>query len=74
MNPSQKSLTKTETKKYVLSTAKDYEILAKVKQLEKLNLNKDNKLLIKLIKSQLEQDWRKSLMRELDKLLHKYKL
>ena len=34
------SLTKTEEKKYVMSIDQDYEILSKVKQLEKLELNK----------------------------------
>ncbi len=66
------SLTKTEKKRYVMSTARDYEILSKVKQLEELNLNKEEKYLIKLIRSQLEHDWRKSLIKELDKLLLKY--
>ena len=67
------SLTKTEEKKYVMSIDEDYEILSKVKQLEKLDLNKDEKFLIKFIRTQLEHDWRKWLIKELDKILLKYK-
>lgn len=67
-----KLLTKTEKRKYVLATDQDYKILTKVKQLEKLNLNKQERLLITLIKSQLERNWRKGLMQELNKILRKY--
>ncbi len=67
------SLTKTEEKKYVMSIDQDYEILSKVKQLEKLNLDKEEKFLIKFIRTQLEHDWRKWLIKELDKILLKYK-
>ncbi len=66
------SLTKAEEKKYVLSTDEDYEILSKVKQLEKRDLNKEEKFLVKLIRTQLEHDWRKWLVKELDKILLKY--
>ena len=65
--------TLNERKKYVLSTSIDFEILGKCKQLEKLNLSKEDKFLVELIKAQLEYDWRKSLTRTLDKLLKKYK-
>lgn len=67
-----KLLTRTEKRRYVLGTDQDYKILTKVKQLEKLNLNKQERLLITLIKSQLERNWRKGLMQELNKILHKY--
>lgn len=66
-------LTKTEEKKYVMSIDKDYEILSKVKQLEKLGLNQEEKFLIKFIRTQLEHDWRKWLIKELDKILFKHK-
>jgi len=62
-------LTKTEKKKYVMSIDEDYEILSKVKQLERLNLNKEEKFLIEFIRTQLEHDWRKWLIKELDKIL-----
>ena len=67
------SLTKREKKKYVMSIDKDYEIIYKVKQLEKLELNKEEKFLIKFIRTQLEYDWRKWLIKELDKILLKHK-
>lgn len=66
-------LTQLENKKYVMSTNQDYEILGKIKQLEKLPLTKQEKTLVKLIKTQLEYDWRKYLFLELSKLLKKYK-
>ena len=66
------SLTKTEQRKYVMSTNEDYEILDKVKQLEKLKLTKEDKLLAWLIKTQLEFDWRKYLIQTLNELSKKY--
>src|SRR3989344_2617901 len=64
----QTSLTKTEEKKYVMSTDEDYEILGKVKQLEKMKLTKGERFLVKLIKTQLEHPWRKYLILELHKI------
>ena len=66
-------LTKTEQRKYVMSTNEDYEILKKVKQLQKLTLAKEEKILVWLIKTQLEPKWRKYLLQTLNKLLKKYK-
>ena len=66
-------LTPIEKRKYVLSTDDDFEILAKCKQLERLRLTREEKFLIKLIKTQLEDDWRKPLLRILNRLLEKYK-
>ncbi len=65
-------LTKTEQRKYVMSTNEDYEILKKVKQLEKLKLTKEEKSLIWLIKTQLDFDWRKYLIRTLNQLIRKH--
>lgn len=65
-------ITQAEAKKYVLSTDGDFEILAKCKKLEKLNLTEEDKALVKLIKTQLEDDWRKPLVMSLNKLLEKY--
>ncbi|MBI2232822.1 MAG: hypothetical protein HYU56_02795 [Candidatus Aenigmarchaeota archaeon] len=64
-------LTKTEKLKYVMSTNQDYEILEKVKQLEKLKLSKQEEILVKLMKTQLEYGWRKYLIQELNKLMKK---
>lgn len=65
-------ITLSEKKRYVLSTDTDFEILSKCKKLEKLELKKEDKILIKIIKAQLEDDWRKSLIKMLNELLKKY--
>lgn len=69
----QLKVTSAEKKKYVLSTNTDFEILAKCKQLEKLKLLKEDRNLVKFIKTQLEYDWRKPLLKTLNHLLKKYK-
>lgn len=66
-------VTSAERKKYVLLTDTDFEILGKCKQLEKARLNKNDKFLVKIIKTQLEADWRKYLLNALNKLIRKYK-
>ncbi len=66
-------ITSAEKKKYVLLTDTDFEILGKCKQLEKVKLNKDDKFLVEIIKTQLEADWRKYLLKTLNKLMKKYK-
>ncbi len=49
----------------------DIEILEKCKQLEKKQLTKEERTLVKLIKAQLEDDWRASLIKMIKKLLQK---
>ena len=66
------SISAKERQKYVLSTDEDYEILAKIEKLEKMELTKEEKFLLKLLKSQLEHDWRRPLIKFLDKMLKKY--
>ena len=66
-------LTKVEQKRYVISTSEDYEIMRKIKQIEKLKLSNDERFFISLLKTQLEDDWRKPLIKGLDQLLKKYK-
>ena len=56
-----------------MSTNDDYEILKKVKQLEKLKLNKEDKILVWLIKTQLEFEWRNYLIHALNQILKKYR-
>jgi len=51
---------------------KDYEILAKVYELEEKDSSEQDKELVKLIKTQLEKDWRTPLVDFLDSLLEKY--
>ena len=65
-------LTPTEKKKYLMVNEKDYEILSKIRELEKLKLTKEDRVLVSFIRTQLENDWRKPLIRTLDKLLRKY--
>ena len=66
-------VTAAERNKYILPENADFEILSKCKQLEKLKLTKEDRFLVKLIKTQLEDDWRKNLINILSRLLKKYK-
>src|SRR3990167_4223214 len=66
------SLSANEKQKYVLSTNKDFEILRLCKKLEEINLKKEDKILVNLIKTQLQHDWRRPLTTTLKKLLEKY--
>ena len=68
------SLNNLEKRKYVMSTNEDYEILKKIKLLEKLKLTKEDKVLVRLMKTQLEFDWRKYIIQTLNKLLKKYSI
>ena len=65
-------VTNAEKKKYVLSAETDYEILGKIKQLEKLKLSKHEKELVKFLKTQLKKDWRTPLLKLLDRFLSKH--
>jgi hypothetical protein len=67
-------ITSAEKKRYILSTDTDLEILLKCKQLEKEKLTREDRFLVKFIKTQLEDDWRKPLIKTLNNLLKKYKL
>lgn len=64
--------TAVEKKTYVLRTSINLEIFDKCKRLEKLRLGKQDKELVKLIKTQLKRDWSKPLMQKLNSLLKKY--
>ena len=64
--------TAQEMKRYVLRTHEDLEILAKCKILEKLQLTKYDKEFVKMIKTQLEKEWRRPLLKQLNKLLKEY--
>ena len=74
MKKNQFTITQLEKKKYVLSKDADFEILAKYKKLKKLKLTKEDKYLVELIKTQLESDWRKPLIKTLNQILKKYKI
>jgi len=62
-----------DKKKYVLGEKRDFSILEKIYELEKCQLSKQDKKDINLIRSQLERDWRKPLIKFLNNLLKKYK-
>ena len=65
-------VTAEEKIRYVLSTDADFEILARCKHLEKMRLSRQDKELIKLIKTQLRENWRMPLLQQLEKLLREY--
>ncbi len=62
------TITKADKKKYALVTKLDSEILIRIKKLEKKKLSKEDKRMLKFIKTQLEYDWRKPLIKELEKI------
>lgn len=65
-------ITLLEKKKYILSTDVDFEILESCNQLLARKISKEDREIIGLIKSQLEQDWRKMLIKKLGQLSKKY--
>ncbi|OGG45131.1 hypothetical protein A2673_01990 [Candidatus Kaiserbacteria bacterium RIFCSPHIGHO2_01_FULL_50_13] len=62
-----------DKKKYILSTDTDLEILNIIYELEKKKLSEQDKILMNLVRSQLEHDWRVPLLALLSQLLKKYK-
>ena len=66
-------LTKSEERKHVMSADQDYEILGKIKILEKMKLKKEEKFLVNFARTQLEHDWRKPLMKMLNKVLQNHR-
>jgi len=66
------TISKRDREKYVLKEAIDEEILIKCKRLETTELNDQYKLLVKLIKTQLEDDWRTPLVKEIARVFKKY--
>lgn len=65
-------VTEKEKSKYVLSLDSDFKILGLCKKLEKLKLSKTDKELVRLIRSQLELEWRTPLLKELNRIARKY--
>lgn len=55
-------------KTYVLSTDEDYEILRAIKDLEAMALTKDEKEIVRLLRTQLKHDWRSPLLHFLQAL------
>jgi len=66
-------LTLPEKRKYLLPRETDVEILSLCKELEKLDLSKEDRFLVEFIKTQLEKDWRTPLLEKLRELGKKYK-
>ena len=66
-------ITSLDKKKYVLGKKKDVVILEKIKLLEKMKLNNSDKIVLRLIKTQLEREWRRPLIIYLNKLINKYR-
>ncbi|MFH1365171.1 MAG: hypothetical protein ABIH28_01135 [archaeon] len=64
---------KKGNKEYLIGEKRDLIIFNKIKELEKKGLNNQDKEVIKLIKTQLEKDWRKYLINYLKRLSTKYK-
>ncbi len=58
--------------KYVMSVDDDYEIMNLISKLENKKLSKSDREVIKLLKTQLEHDWRLPLKKFLEKLLKQY--
>ncbi len=61
-------ITKIEKKRYAFPKKIDLDIFIRIKKLENKKLNKEDKRMLKFIKSQLEYDWRKPLIKELEKI------
>jgi hypothetical protein len=68
-----KYVLKEGNKKYLIDNNTDQKIYDNVKKLEKKKLNKKDKKLVKLIKTQLEKNWRKYLVQEINKLNKTYR-
>lgn len=62
---------KEGNKKYVIDEKMDLVIFNKIKELEKLKLNKKDREMVRLIKTQLEKDWRKYLVQYLNEIRNK---
>src|SRR3989338_312898 len=67
-------LSAIENKKYILSANEDFEILKSCKKLEKLELSNEDRILVELIKTQLENNWRIHLIKISENILKKYEI
>ncbi len=67
------NLTSYEKRNYVMNDKRDFIILNKIKELEKKKLDTKDKEIIRLIRTQLEKDWRSPLIIFLNKLLRRNK-
>ena len=67
-----RSASRRELGRYVLSEAQDMDILQLVKRLERRHLSASERAILRLIRTQLEADWRTPLLRFLRTLDRKY--
>jgi hypothetical protein len=65
-------ITSAEKKKYALIKKIDFAILKRIKRLESKKLNKEDNRILIFIKTQMEHDWRKPLIKELNKIERRY--
>lgn len=65
-------ITENEEKEFILPNEEDYEILSGIKALENKQLSKEDEGIIKLIKSQLQEDWRTPIRTKVLELTKKY--
>lgn len=65
-------ITRLERKKHLLKEKNDLLILQKIKEIETYKLNNKNKEIVKLIRAQLEYNWRTPLIKYLNKILRKH--
>ena len=61
-----------KNKKYLIDD--DRYIFENITKLEKAKLSREDKEAVRLIKTQLEADWKKYLIKKLNRLLIKYKI
>jgi len=66
------NLTSYERKNYSMPKKEDFAILNKIRELEKRKLSLRDKEVVKLIRTQLEKNWRAPLIEFLNKFLKKY--
>lgn len=67
-----RGITEEEEKEYLLPNDEDYEILSTLKVLEGKDLSEHDKEVVKLMKTQLKEDWRTPLLERLKQLTQKY--
>lgn len=65
-------ISKEEQEKYVLATEQDYEILSRCNKLLGRDISQSDRELVGFIKSQLLDEWRKSIFEILVKIERKY--
>jgi len=61
-----------DKKRLLLEEKRDYEILEMIYELEKRKLSKEQEELVRFLKSQLEDDWRKPLLRFVKKFVKQF--